>query len=158
MSRLRSSIVDSPSEMRNPTIKVTITTKVTPSAPTMVRSRCDRRSHLSRSAWNRSFNVIVVGPRSRARGGDVEGELLELARLLAGGVVARGRRRHRRDLAGLDVLVEALDLLERAHQLVDLRRGLGGALDIGFLRFDIELEDIDFRFIARRHVLRDLVE
>src|SRR5437762_2237776 len=124
MSALRSSIDDSPSVMRKPTIIVTMMTKVTPMAPTMVRSRCDSRSQRSRKACILSLNVIAPPP-SRTRRCDGERELLELARLLAGRVVARRRRRHRRDLARLDVL-ETLDVLQLGGQVVDLRRGLGG--------------------------------
>src|SRR5262245_10415256 len=138
MAALRSSIDASPSVMRKPTIIVTMMTKVTPSAPTMVRSRCDRRSQRSRSACILSFKVIVR-LRSRARRGDGERELLELARfpLLAGRIVARRRRRHRRDLALLDVL-EAVDLAQLRRQLVDLRGGLGRAFDVGLFRLYIQ--------------------
>src|SRR3954470_252811 len=128
MLALRSSIDDSPSVMRNPTMSVTMTTKVTPMAPTMVRSRCDNRSQRSRKACILSLNVIARPP-SRTRRGDGERELLDLARLLARRIVARRRRRHRRELALLDVL-EAFDLGELVGQLVELRRRLDRALDI----------------------------
>src|SRR4051812_22768769 len=118
--------------MRKPTMSVSMRTKVTPSAATMVRSRCDKRSHLSRKACILSLNVMARPP-SRTRGDDGEIELLELARLLAGRIVARRRRRDRRDLAGLDRL-EAVDLLELADQIVELRGGLERALHIGLFR------------------------
>src|SRR2546423_3216281 len=146
MSPLRSSIDDNPSVMRKPTMSVTMMTKVTPMAPTMVRSRCDKRSHLSRSACILSLKVMARLP-SRTRRGDGEIELLELARLLARRIVARRRRGHGRDLARLDGL-EAVDLFQLGDQIVDLGGGFDGTLDIRFFRLYFELRNIEFSLIA----------
>src|SRR6185312_10021947 len=159
MSVLRSSIDDSPSVMRKPTMSVTMMTKVMPMAPTIVRSRCDSRSQRSRSACILSFNVMTLAP-SRTRRGDGEIELFELARLrllARGRRVARRRRRHRRDLALLRRL-EALDLVELRRQVVDLRRGFDGAFHINLFWLYFELRNIEFSLIARWDVARDLVE
>src|SRR5438309_10269608 len=107
MSLLRSPIDASPSVMRKPTMSVIMRTKVTPMAATIVRSRCDKRSHLSRKACILSLNVIAPPP-SRTRRCDGEIELPELARRIVVGIVAGRTRRHLGDLALLDVL-EAVD-------------------------------------------------
>src|SRR5262249_12910115 len=117
MAEVRSSKVARRSLVKKRPSRLITNTNTAPAVRTPVHSRSDRRSKRSRNAW--ICRSRIISSSSWAGGVDGQGELLEIGRLLAFGVVARRRRRDRGHLAFLHLL-EAFDLAQRARQIVVL--------------------------------------
>src|SRR5580698_11510110 len=76
----------------------------------------------------RLLSALMVVFRSRTLGGDVEGELLAAVRDLGDGPLGH--------------LLEAIDLLQLGGDLVDCGGRVGGPLDEGLFRTDLQLGDV----------------
>src|ERR1700733_6247116 len=139
---LRTAIASRPSWIAKPSHSARVSGGATTNSTTRPRSRGEIRSQKSRA---RSVNADMVAS-SHALGNDVEVEPL--------------RRRARAGILVIDVaardFLEAVDLLERFLDRVDLPEGLREALDVDLLVVDVELLDVDGHLVPRRHVVGDL--
>src|SRR5450631_1076473 len=118
-------------------------------------SRGPSRSHspTNRAAGRRASRVtdsrrllstLMIVFRSRALGGDVEGELLAAVRDLGDGPLGH--------------LIEAIDLFQLGGDLVDGGGSVGGPLDERLLRPDLQLRDVQLYLVGRRNLARNLIE
>src|SRR3954469_9245267 len=92
----------------------------------------------------RLLSTLMIVFRSRALGGDVEGELLAAVRDLGDGALGH--------------LLEAVDLLQLGGDLVDGGGRVGGPLHEGLLGANLQLRDVQLDLVGRRHLARDLIE